>query len=345
MLLTFEDIDEFEKFMKIFQTANNGGISDAELDNFSNGLAINDSVKHLENEFTQLMKYSEGLHLAHKYIMELQEEMKTVLSNTQELTIMCEKNHDDLLLLKDPQHNEKVQARLDKIHASKKDNEVKPNNVKNASKKDNEVKRNYVKHNPDDLFTVKPKKQILFNNVKINKTGHITHTSKRGHSLDVKISLPCLLYLNEIKNDLTFKQFNKLYSAIGSGYDYVSKVIYNLRVGTFDDIMSKFCENSKNIDVRIKKDNTLIINDNLTGLKANDAYMLLLSIQSNGNRKLFSQIRQAYKGFKHLNIDEFLFYSLCINYNNSRILNVLKPEEKEIPVVNNPSKRKSLGMM
>ena len=331
MLLTFKDIDEFEKFMKIFQTANNGGISDAEFDNFSNGLAIlNDNVKHLENEFTQLMKYSEGLHLAHKYIMELQEEMKTVLSNTQELTIMCEKNHDDLLLLKDPQHNEKVQARLDKIH---------------ASKKDNEVKRNYVKHNPDDLFTVKPKKQILFNNVKINKTGHITHTSKRGHSLDVKISLPCLLYLNEIKNDLTFKQFNKLYSAIGSSYDYVSKVIYNLRVGTFDDIMSKFCENSKNIDVRIKKDNTLIINDNLTGLKANDAYVLLLSIQSNGNRKLFSQIRQAYKGFKHLNIDEFLFYSLCINYNNSRILNVLKPEEKETPVVNSPSKRKSLGMM
>ena len=330
MLLTFEDIDEFEKFMKIFQTANNGGISDAELDNFSNGLAINDNVKHLENEFTQLMKYSEGLHLAHKYIMELQEEMKTVLSNTQELTIMCEKNHDDLLLLKDPQHNEKVQARLDKIHASKKDNEVKPN---------------HVKHNPDDLFTVNPKKQILFNNVKINKTGHITHTSKRGYSLDFKISLPCLLYLNEIKNDLTFKQFNKLYSAIGRSYDYVSKVIYNLRVGTFDDIMSKFCENSKNIDVRIKKDNTLIINDNLTGLKANDAYMLLLIIQSNGNRKLFSQIRQAYKGFKHLNIDEFLFYSLCINYNNSRILNVLKPEEKEIPVVNNPSKRKSLGMM
>ena len=276
------------------------------------------------------MKYSEGLHLAHKYIMELQEEMKTVLSNTQELTIMCEKNHDDLLLLKDPQHNEKVQARLDKIHASKKDNEVKPN---------------HVKHNPDDLFTVNPKKQILFNNVKINKTGHITHTSKRGYSLDFKISLPCLLYLNEIKNDLTFKQFNKLYSAIGSSYDYVSKVIYNLRVGTFDDIMSKFCENSKNIDVRIKKDNTLIINDNLTGLKANDAYMLLLIIQSNGNRKLFSQIRQAYKGFKHLNIDEFLFYSLCINYNNSRILNVLKPEKKEIPVVNNPSKRKSLGMM
>ena len=79
MLLTFEDIDEFEKFMKIFQTANNGGISDAEFDNFSNGLAIlNDNVKHLENEFTQLMKYSEGLHLAHKYIMELQEEMKTV---------------------------------------------------------------------------------------------------------------------------------------------------------------------------------------------------------------------------------------------------------------------------
>ena len=291
MLLTFEDIDEFEKFMKIFQTANNGGISDAEFDNFSNGLAIlNDNVKHLENEFTQLMKYSEGLHLAHKYIMELQEEMKTVLSNTQELTIMCEKNHDD-------------------------------------------------------LFTVNPKKQILFNNVKINKTGHITHTSKRGYSLDFKISLPCLLYLNEIKNDLTFKQFNKLYSAIGSSYDYVSKVIYNLRVGTFDDIMSKFCENSKNIDVRIKKDNTLIINDNLTGLKANDAYMLLLIIQSNGNRKLFSQIRQAYKGFKHLNIDEFLFYSLCINYNNSRILNVLKPEKKEIPVVNNPSKRKSLGMM
>lgn len=109
--------------------------------------------------------------------------------------------------------------------------------------------------------------------------------------------------------------------------------------------MGKFCENSKNIDVRIRKDNTLIINDNLTGLKANDAYELLLSIQSKGNRKLFSQIRQAYKGFKHLNIDEFLFYSLCINYNNSRILNVLKPEEKETPVVNDPSKRKSLGMM
>lgn len=335
MLLTFEDIDEFEKFMKIFQTANNGGISDAEFDNFSNGLAIlNDNVKHLENEFTQLMKDFErkgkGLHLAHKYIMELQEEMKKVLSNTQELTIMCEKNHDDLLLLKDPQHNEKVQARLDKIHASKTDNEVKPNNVKN---------------NPDDLFTVNPKQQILFNNVKINETGHITHTTKQGYSLDFKISLPCLLYLNEIKNDLTFKQFNKLYSAIGSNYNYLSKVIYNLRVGTFDDIMSNFCENSKNIDVRIKKDNTLIINDNLTGLKANDAYMLLLSIQSNGNRKLFSQIRQAYKGFKHLNIDEFLFYSLCINYNNSRILNVLKPEEKETPVVNSPSKRKSLGMM
>jgi len=337
MLLQFEDIEEVERFMKIFQTANTGGvgISDAEFDNFSKGLAIlNDNVKHLENEFTQLMKDFErkgkGLHLAHKYIMELQEDMKKVKSNTQELTYMCEKNHDDLLLLKDPKHNEKVQARLDKIHASKKDNEVKPNNVKN---------------NPDDLFTVNPKQQILFNNVKINETGHITHTTKQGYRLDFKISLPCLLYLNEIKNDLTFKQFNKLYSAIGSNYVYLSKVIYNLRVGTFDEIMGKFCENSKNIDVRIRKDNTLIINDNLTGLKANDAYMLLLSIQSNGNRKLFSQIRQAYKGFKHLNIDEFLFYSLCINYNNSRILNVLKPEEKETPVVNNPTKRKSLGMM
>ena len=53
MLLTFEDIDEFEKFMKIFQTANNGGISDAEFDNFSNGLAIlNVNVKHLENSAT-----------------------------------------------------------------------------------------------------------------------------------------------------------------------------------------------------------------------------------------------------------------------------------------------------
>lgn len=335
MLLQFEDIEEVERFMKIFQTANNGGISDAEFDNFSNGLAIlNDNVKHLENEFTQLMKDFErkgkGLHLAHKYIMELQEDMKKVLSNTQELTIMCEKNHDDLLLLKDPKHNEKVQARLDKIHASKKDNEVKPNNVKN---------------NPDDLFTVGLKQQILFDNVQINETGHITYTTKQGHIRDFKISLPCLLYLNEVKNDLTFEQFNKLYSAIGSNYPYLSKVIYNLRVGTFDEIMSKFCENSKNIDVRIRKDNTLIINDNLTGLKANDAYELLLSIQSKGNRKLFSQIRQAYKGFKHLNIDEFLFYSLCINYNNSRILNVLKPEEKETPVVNSPSKRKSLGMM
>ena len=151
--------------------------------------------------------------------------------------------------------------------------------------------------------------------------------------------------MNEVKNDLTFKQFNKLYSAIGSNYNYLSKVIYNLRVGTFDEIMSKFCENSKNITVRIRKDKTLIINDNLTGLKMNDAYELLLSIQNKGNRKLFSQIRQAYKGFKHLNIDEFLFYSLCINYNNSRILNVLKPEEKETPTVNDPSKRKSLGMI
>lgn len=335
MLLQFEDIEEVERFMKIFQTANNGGLSDAEFDNFSNDLAIlNDNVKHLENEFTQLMKDFErkgkGLHLAHKYIMELQEDMKKVLSNTQELTIMCEKNHDDLLLLKDPQHNEKVRARLNKIHASKKDNEVKPNKVKN---------------NPDDLFTVNPKQQILFNNVKINEIGHITHTTKQGYSLDFKISLPCLLYLNEVKNDLTFKQFNKLYSAIGSNYNYLSKVIYNLRVGTFDEIMSKFCENSKNITVRIRKDKTLIINDNLTGLKANDAYELLLSIQNKGNRKLFSQIRQAYKGFKHLNIDEFLFYSLCINYNNSRILNVLKPEEKETPTVNDPSKRKSLGMI
>ena len=335
MLLQFEDIEEVERFMKIFPSANTGGISDAEFDNFSNGLGIlNDNVKHLENEFTQLMndfeRKGKGLHLAHKYIMELQEDMKKVKSNIRDLTIMCETNHDDLLLLKDPKHNEKVQARIDKIHASKEDNEVKLNNVKN---------------NPDDLFTVNPKQQILFNNVKINETGHITHTTKQGYSLDFKISLPCLLYLNEVKNDLTFKQFNKLYSAIGSNYNYLSKVIYNLRVGTFDEIMGKFCENSKNIDVRIRKDNTLIINDNLTGLKANDAYELLLSIQSKGNRKLFSQIRQAYKGFKHLNIDEFLFYSLCINYNNSRILNVLKPKEKETPVVNDPSKRKSLGMM
>lgn len=335
MLLQFEDIEEVERFMKIFQSANNGGLSDAEFDNFSKGIAIlEDNVKHLEKEFTQLMKDFErkgkGLHLAHKYIMELQEDMKKVLSNTRELTIMCETNHDDLLLLKDPKHNEKVRARLDKIHASKEDNEVKLNNVKN---------------NPDDLFTVNPKQQILFNNVKINETGHITHTTKQGYSLDFKISLPCLLYLNEVKNDLTFKQFNKLYSAIGSNYNYLSKVIYNLRVGTFDDIMSKFCENSKNITVRIRKDNTLIINDNLTGLKMNDAYELLLSIQNNGNRKLFSQIRQAYKGFKHLNIDEFLFYSLCINYNNSRILNVLKPKDKETKTVNNPSKRKSLGMI
>ena len=335
MLLQFEDIEEVERFMKIFQNANNGGLSDAEFDNFSKGIAIlNDNVKHLENEFTQLMKDFErkgkGLHLAHKYIMELQEDMKKVKSNTQELTIMCETNHDDILLLKDPKHNEKVRARLDKIHASKEDNEVKLNNVKN---------------NPDDLFTVNPKQQILFNNVKINETGHITHTTKQGQRRDLKVSLPCLLYLNEIKNDITFGEFNKLHKSIDSNYGYLSKVIYNLRVGTFDDIMSKFCEKSKNITVRIRKDNTLIINDNLTGLKANDAYELLLSIQSKGNRKLFSQIRQAYKGFKHLNIDEFLFYSLCINYNNSRILNVLKPEEKETPVVNDPSKRKSLGMM
>ena len=96
MLLQFEDIEEVERFMKIFQTANNGGLSDAEFDNFSNGIAIlNDNVKHLENEFTQLMKDFErkgkGLHLAHKYIMELQEDMKKVKSNTHELTIMCEK--------------------------------------------------------------------------------------------------------------------------------------------------------------------------------------------------------------------------------------------------------------
>lgn len=335
LLLQFEDIEEVERFMKIFQTANNGGVGicDAEFDNFSNGLAIlNDNVKHLENEFTQLMKDFErkgkGLHLAHKYIMELQEDMKKVLSNTQELTIMCEKNHDDLLLLKDPQHNEKVQVILDKIHTNK-----------------NEVKSKKVKNTPKDKFTVSPEMQILFNDVKIDETGHITHTTKHGRRYDLKVSLPCLLYLNEIKNDITFEKFNKLYKSIGSNYAYLSKVIYNLRVGTFDEIMSKFCEKSKNITVRIRKDNTLIINDNLTGLKANDAYELLLSIQSKGNRKLFSQIRQAYKGFKHLNIDEFLFYSLCINYNNSRILNVLKPEEKETPVVNDPRKRKSLGMM
>lgn len=335
MLLQFEDIEEVERFMKIFQSANTGGISDAEFENINQGIGIlNDNFNYLEKEFTQLMKDFErkgkGLHLAHKYIMELQEDMKKAKSNIQDLTIMCETNHDDLLLVKDPKHNEKVQARLDKIHASKEDNEVKPNNVKN---------------NPDDLFTVNPKQQILFDNVQINETGHITYTTKQGHIRDFKISLPCLLYLNEVKNDLTFEQFNNLYSAIGSNYPYLSKVIYNLRVGTFDEIMSKFCENSKNINVRIRKDNTLIINDNLTGLKANDAYELLLSIQSKGNRKLFSQIRQAYKGFKHLNIDEFLFYSLCINYNNSRILNVLKPEEKETPVVNSPSKRKSLGRM
>ena len=57
MLLQFEDIEEVERFMKIFQTANTGGLSDAEFDNFSKGIAIlNDNVKHLENEFTQLMK-------------------------------------------------------------------------------------------------------------------------------------------------------------------------------------------------------------------------------------------------------------------------------------------------
>ena len=168
-----------------------------------------------------------------------------------------------------------------------------------------------------------------------------TRREAKDHEAEYKVNIKNMTEFT----DLTFKQFNKVYPAIGSNYAYLSKVIYNLRVGTFDEIMSKFCENSKNITVRIRKDKTLIINDNLTGLKANDAYELLLSIQSKGNRKLFSQIRQAYKGFKHLNIDEFLFYSLCINYNNSRILNVLKPEEKETPVVNSPSKRKSLGMM
>lgn len=206
------------------------------------------------------------------------------------------------------------------------------------AKKDKKSRKKNRNYN-NQKFEIYKTSCVPFNNISIDNEGTLFFVDSRGMTRKINFTLPHLLYLNEVESKLTSTTANQLAVELGVTTPYLSKLIYNIRLGNFKEIIDRFISNSKKIDVKINKNNTISVNGILTSLLKEDAHSLLLNIQNN-NIGLFKTIYNKYKSYKHINIDECLFYSFCINYDNSDLIKMLSPKQAERPIENNPQKRR-----
>ena len=270
-------------------------------------------------------------------IKNLFEKIIEIEKNQDELSekILVLNNHiDSILVLKKNYLNNLKELREEISYLRKKVDNLEEKKEK-KDKKSRKKPRNYN----NQKFEIYKTSCVPFNNVTIDKEGTLFFVDSRGLNRKINFTLPHLLYLNEVESKLTSTTANQLAVELGITTPYLSKLIYNIRLGNFKEIIDRFISNSKKIDVKISKNNTISVNGILTSLLKEDAYGLLLNIQ-NSNNGLFKTIYNKYKSYKHINIDECLFYSFCINYDNSDLIKMLGPKQAKRPIENNPQKRR-----
>ena len=134
-------------------------------------------------------------------------------------------------------------------------------------------------------------------------------------------NLLVLCFLKTFNGKIQENEVKKYSKKFGMSETRLKKIIWNLKVGTFDKYFKVVENEIKKVKVNVLRNNTLLINNRETEITSIEAKGLLFSIQNAPNRA--REVLKQYKQFEHkLQLKEY--FLLCWNYNNPEILNTIR---------------------
>lgn len=187
-----------------------------------------------------------------------------------------------------------------------------------------------------ELFEPADYSKGLWKKLQLMDDGKIIDKTRSVYRLPIDVY--DLLYIIECNDcGLTHGEFKKLYKDFGSNNNTMGKIVYNIREHNFDDIVYKYYESIKKVKFSIE-DDFLKINGHLTDVskrKANEWIQLMFNTTK--KQKTIMDIIKSNKSFS-----KDLVHLVCDNYDNNELLSIIKPDEKELFIENNPSRRRNL---
>ena len=203
------------------------------------------------------------------------------------------------------------------------------------SKKQTGVKARKRKGN-DEKFEPADYSKVIWKKLKLMDNGEIVAKTRSNYRLPVDVY--DLLYIIECEESgLSHGEFKELYKEFESNNNTMGKIIYNIREHSFDKIVHKYYESIRKVRF-VVKDGYLKVNGETTKVnksKANEWVQLMFN--SNRKQKTIREIMNA-----NPKIPKNVIHLVCDNYDNNKLLTLVKPVDKGQFVENNPSRRRNL---
>lgn len=198
------------------------------------------------------------------------------------------------------------------------------------------MRRVQKRKNDGEKFEPADYSKSIWKKLKLMNDGEIIDKTRSVYHLPVDVY--DLLYIIECdETGLTHGEFKELYKEFESNNNTMGKIVYNIRKHSFDKILHKYYESIRKVRFAIK-DGYLQVNGQLTGVSKNKANeWIQLMFNANRKQKTIREIMTV-----NPKIPKNLIHLVCDNYDNNNLLNIVKPEDKEQFVENNPSRRRNL---
>lgn len=176
-------------------------------------------------------------------------------------------------------------------------------------------------------------------NISLQKDGKLVTKGHKTYTLPVDLNQ--LFYI--IEEDTPYmnrRMSKKLMNEFEVNISTWGKLIYNIRINNFDDIIVNYNERIRRIKFSLDDNDDILIDNKKTTISKDLAYdWIQIIINSNHKEKDILKIQKS-----NNNYDKYNIRMICDNYNNKQLLKLLEKPKIKSFIENNPSKRKNLIM-
>ena len=210
--------------------------------------------------------------------------------------------------------------------------------LKKSIHKDAPQKPSVKKPSKTDFFEPSETHKVSWENLRLNDNA-IEYINKRKAKCTIPLSIYELDFIRECdKQGITKKDYYKLCEQLPVSQNTVSKAIYNIRHNKeLTHLLDLLHNKVKHCRFELTNDGFLKIGKTLTSINKELALEWCVQCQNNDDiHKIICLLHKAYP-----EIDKMQIKIVCENYDNSKLLDLIKEEKKPF-IENNPSKRRNI---